>query len=270
MNFTVLLSIYHKEKPIYLRESLNSLFSQSLLPSEIVLVKDGPLTPELEEVISQYLQKYEILKVIALPLNQGLGKALNEGINHCTCELIARMDTDDIAKPNRFERQISIFKEHPEIDVVGAWIDEFEGDTNNIISTRKLPEFPSEIYRFAKKRSPLNHPVAMFRKSAVLNAGGYVHFSLLEDYYLWIRMLMNGSNFYNIPESLLYFRFSSDMFKRRGGWKYAWNELRFQNMIRKMGFITSLEFLYNIILRFMARIMPNTLRIVLYKKVLRR
>lgn len=176
--FSVLLSLYIKEQPSYLRQSFNSLFSQRFLPSEIILVKDGMLTPELDAVVSNYVQRYPILKVVALKENQGLGKALNEGLKHCSYDLVARMDTDDIAKPDRFEKQLAIFLEHPEIDVVGAWIDEFEGEVSNVLSMRKVPEQHENILRFAKGRCPVNHPVVMFRKSAVLKAGGYKHFPL--------------------------------------------------------------------------------------------
>ena len=268
--FSVLLSLYAKEKTSYLNQCFNSIFTQTLFSDEIVLVKDGPLTVELDAIISKYEMQYPILKIVSLPVNQGLGKALNEGLKHCSYDLVARMDTDDIAKPDRFEKQIKVFQEHPELDVVGAWIDEFEETTSNIISTRKLPEVHDDICQFAKKRNPENHPVIMFRKQAVLAAGGYQHFPLFEDYYLWIRMLQNGSKFYNIQESLLYFRFSPAMFKRRGGLKYVTTELRFQNQLRNLGFITSSEYLYDVFIRVITRMMPNTLRAILYKKALRK
>lgn len=268
--FSVLLSVYYNECPYFLRQSIDSLFYQSLQPAEVVLVKDGDLTPELDNVITECTAKYMHLRVVSLRQNQGLGKALNEGLKHCSYDLVARMDTDDIAKPDRFEKQIRAFQEHPELDVVGAWIDEFEETTSNIISTRKLPEVHDDICQFAKKRNPENHPVIMFRKQAVLAAGGYQHFPLFEDYYLWIRMLQNGAKFYNIQESLLYFRFSPAMFKRRGGLKYVTTELRFQNQLRNLGFITSSEYLYNVFIRVITRMMPNTLRAILYKKALRK
>ena len=138
--FSVLLSLYQKEHPSHLRQSLNSLFSQTLLPDEIILVKDGPLTAELDTIVSDYATRHPILKVIPLPKNQGLGKALNEGLKHCSFELVARMDTDDIAKPDRFEKQVKVFEEHPELDLVGAWIDEFEGTSQHVLSVRKVPE----------------------------------------------------------------------------------------------------------------------------------
>lgn len=267
--FSVLISVYYKEIPSYLIQSLNSVFNQTLLPREVVLVKDGPITEELDRILVEYVARYPMLKIVQLAHNQGLGKALNEGLKHCSYDLIARMDTDDIAKPNRFEKQIKVFREHPELDVVGSWIDEFEGDISTVSSIRKLPELHRYIYEFAKGRCPINHPVVMFKKSAVVAVGGYLHFPLFEDYFLWVRLLVGNAKFYNIQESLLYFRISSDMFKRRGGWKYAFDELRFQNMMRNIGFISFRIFIRNITVRFIMRILPNQVRAKLYKKILR-
>lgn len=268
--FSVLLSLYAKESPTFLASSLDSIFHQTLLPTEIILVKDGPLTAELDAIVSDYAVRYPVLKVVALPQNQGLGRALNEGLKHCSYDIVARMDTDDISKPDRFEKQIAVFRKHPELDLVGAWIDEFEEDIHHVISIRKLPERHEDVMSYATRRNPVNHPVVMFRKSAVLAAGGYQHFPLFEDYFLWVRMLKNGAKFYNIQESLLYFRTSPNMFKRRGGWKYAMDEVRFQNIMRKMKMITWGRFLMNVAIRFPVRIMPNKLREVIYKKSLRK
>lgn len=267
---TVLMSIYYKEHPAYFRASLDSLFAQTLLPDEIVLVEDGPLTSELDNVVSEYAERYPILKVVPMPVNQGLGKALNEGLKHCSYELVARMDTDDIAMPDRFQKQMEVFNKHPEVDVCSAWIDEFVGDVQNVTSTRKLPEWHEDIVLYAQGRNPMNHPVVMFRKSKVLAAGGYQHFPLFEDYYLWARMLKSGAKFYNIQQSLLLFRTSPDMFKRRGGWKYAKDEFCFQKMLLKMGLITRKRFVMNVVIRFPSRIIPNGLRSLIYKKLLRR
>lgn len=268
--FSVLISLYIKEQPSFLQQSLDSLLAQTLQPSEIVLVKDGPLTAELDTVVSNFAKRCASLKVVILPQNQGLGRALNEGLKFCSYDLVARMDTDDIARSDRFEKQVRIFQEHPEIDVCSAWIDEFEGDWRNVISTRRLPEKHDDIAVYAKSRCPINHPVVMFRKSAVTEAGGYQHFPLFEDYYLWVRLLMNGARFYNIQESLLYFRFSPAMFKRRGGWKYAMDECKFQSLLRKKGFISLGGFVKNVGIRLATRLMPNSLRTWVYKKLLRK
>lgn len=269
-SFSVLLSLYHKENAEFLRQSLDSIFNQSVPPTEVVLVLDGPLTSELETVVGKYQKTHAELKTVPLEKNGGLGNALNEGLKHCSHELVARMDTDDIAHPDRFEKQLEAFESFPQVEVVSSWIDEFIGDKDNVISTRKLPEYPYQIYRYAKKRCPVNHPAVMFRKNSILLAGGYRHFPLFEDYYLWIRLLLNGVKFYNVQESLLSFRTSSDMYKRRGGWKHAFTEVHFQNHIRKLGFIGYPRMILNIFIRFSTRIMPNNLRSFVYKTFLRR
>lgn len=270
MKFSVLLSVYYKESAIFLEQCFDSILCQTLQPNEIILVKDGPLTEELETVIKEYASKFSMLKTIPLLKNQGLGKALNEGLKHCTHDLVARMDTDDICKPQRFEKQINIFKYHSEIDVVGSWVDEFTNKPDNLLSTRKLPERHEEIYVYGQKRNPINHPTVMFRKSKVLSAGGYLHFPLFEDYYLWVRMLLNGAKFYNIQESLLYFRASEDMFKRRGGYSYAKTEVKFLWEIHTLGYISLLSTIKNIIIRFSIRVMPNSIRSWAYKRLLRK
>ena len=267
--FSVLASVYKKENPCFLQKSLYSVFEQTHQPSEIVLVKDGELTKELDDVIAKFQLKCPNLKIVTLSVNQGLGKALNEGLKYCSYDLVARMDTDDIAKPDRFEKQLKIFQDNPNLDIVSSWIDEFESDICNIISTRTLPETHEEIFENAQKRNPINHPVVMFKKCAVLAVGGYQHFPLFEDYFLWVRMLLNGAKFYNIQESLLYFRASTDMFKRRGGFKYACTEARFQWKIYQLGFISFPKTCLNVLVRFGTRIIPNHLRSWIYKKMLR-
>lgn len=270
MKFTVLLSVYIKEKGIFLQESLNSILKQTQLPDEIVLVKDGPLTNELDNIINEYILSSVIpFKIVKLPVNQGLGNALNEGLKYCSYDIIARMDTDDIAKSNRFEKQIEILEKNSNIDVVGTWVDEFYNNIEIVLSIRKLPERQTAIYEFAKRRNPINHPTVMFRKEAILAVGGYQHFPLFEDYYLWVRTLAGGGQFYNIQESLLYFRTSSDVYKRRGGWKYALNEYRLRKYMWHVYLISYKEFLLEMPLRFGIRIIPSFIRKYIYMIFLR-
>ena len=269
MRFSVLLSVYYKESYSAFCKSLDSIFTQTTCPDEVILVEDGPLGSDLNDIISEYSAKYPTLKIIPLPTNQGLGKALNEGLKHCSYDIVARMDTDDIAKPDRFEKQLAVFEKYSDIDVVGAWIDEFEDDISDVKSVRKLPELPDDIRQFAKRRNPINHPVVMFRKSAVLAAGGYQHFPLFEDYYLWIRMLMNGLSFIIFRKACCIFRFSPEMFKRRGGWRYVISELHFLQKMRQMHFISFSEFMQNLFVRFSIRLIPNSLRAIIYTKLIR-
>ncbi|GAB6011247.1 glycosyltransferase [Viscerimonas tarda] len=266
MNFSVLLSIYCKENPLFLQKALDSVFNQTVPPAEVVLVKDGPLTPDLDRIIDAYQKNYPILKVISLPLNKGLGNALNEGIKHCSYEWIARMDTDDICYPYRFEKQLDIIRNQPDISFISSGIAEFIDTPDNIRSYRNLPEKHNEIYLYAKKRCPVNHPATMYRKQAVIDAGGYKEFP--EDYHLWIRALMKGYKFYNIQEPLLYFRTNLDTIKRRGGWKYGIIELRHQYDFYKIGFLTFPQFVYNCAVRFVVRLIPPVLRQRVYNKLL--
>lgn len=261
--FSVLLSIYHKEKAEFLNEALNSIVCQTLKPDEIIIVEDGPLTDELNKVLDKFESENKCIRRVPLKVNMGLGKALNEGFKYCSNDLVARMDTDDIAFPDRFEKQVKFMNEHPEIDACSSWIDEFVGKKENIISVKKLPETHEEIIKFAKHRCPLNHPAVIYRKKAVIDAGGYEGFP--EDYMLWVRMLMNGSKFHNLQESLLYFRFSPEVIKRRGGWKYAKNDFKTQLTFYRTGFIGLGTFIYNVSVRIMVRLIPNSFRIRIYK-----
>lgn len=269
-DFSVLISVYFRETPAFMRQSLDSVFDQTVKPSEVVLVEDGPLTQELYSVIEEYSKRWSKLKIIKLDNNLGLGMALNEGLKHCSYDLVARMDTDDICKPDRFEKQLSKFRQDEKLDVVSAWIDEFEEDITTIKSTRKLPEIHSQIYQYGKSRCPVNHPVVMFRKNAVIAAGGYQHMPLFEDYYLWVRMLVNGAKFYNIQESLLYFRTSDAMFRRRGGRSYAKTEITFLWTMYKLGYVGLVSTIKNFLIRYFVRIMPNKMRQYVYKNLLRK
>lgn len=268
--FSVLLSLYYKENPLFLRESLVSIFSQTLFPDEVVLVEDGPLTDDLKVVVDEFAQTYSVLKVVSLPVNGGLGKALNEGLKHCSYDIVVRMDTDDISRPYRFEKQVPYMESHPDVDVCSAWIDEFQGNISNVVTTRCLPETSDEIYEYGKKRCPINHPAAVFRKHSVLAAGGYMHYPLFEDYYLWARMLVAGAKFYNFQESLLWFRTTPDVYRRRGGWRYAMTEIRLQFLFVGIGYIGFGTFLKNLSIRFIVRIVPNNFRTFIYKNFLRK
>lgn len=270
-NFTVLMSVYFKECPAYFDRALESiLVNQTLKPSEFVLICDGELTVELEEVITKYRNLCpDVLKVYRKE-NGGLGKALNFGLPKCSYDLIARADSDDICKPNRFEKQVKLMEEHPEYGLISSWIDEFENEPGDSSLSHVLPETPGEILKYAKSRCPVNHPAVMFRKSEVLAVGGYQTKYFPEDYFLWIKMLQNGTKAYNIQESLVWFRFSPETFKRRGGWSYAVDEVKTQINVYKMGFISLPVICKNVAIRFTTRVMPNWLRGWVYKRFLRK
>ena len=269
MEYSVLMSVYRKEKPEFLRQSMNSILNQTVKTNDFVLVCDGPLNEELDRVIREMQNVFgEILHVIRIPQNGGLGPALNLGIKACKNELIARMDSDDISYPDRCERQLRIFENHPEVDACSGTIEEFIETPEKIECIRSLPEFHDDIYEFAKSRCPFNHPCIMYKKHAVQSAGDYLPF-VLEDYYLWIRMLLNGARGYNIPESLLWMRAGSDMYKRRAGWKYAAGSCRLFKYMKDRGMIGTGAYVKACILRTGSAVAPNWLRKFMYQKCLR-
>ena len=268
MKFSVLMSVYYKENPEYFSLAMTSISdNQSIKPDQIVLVEDGPLSDSLYKTISEWkLKLSSILTVISLPNNVGLGNALNEGLKHCLYEYVARMDSDDISTATRFENQLKVIH-NDAIDVVSGWVSEFENDPNNITSYRKLPEHHSDIALFAKQRCPINHPAVMYKKSAVCKAGGYKNMMWFEDYYLWVRMIHNGSVFANIPQKLVNMRAGQGLLERRSGKKYAQSEIRLQKEMLAIGFINYSEFIRNIVIRRFTRALPLSVLKIIYKRL---
>lgn len=263
--FSVLLSLYKKENPKYLKEALDSIFCQTVRSDDVVLVEDGLLPDNLEVVVRDYERQYHELHVVRFEQNRGLGVALNEGLKYCKHDIIARGDTDDINHPDRFERELKILLEHPEYDLISAWIDEFVDNPKQIHSQRRLPEKPEDIYKYGKHRCPVNHPVAMYRKKAVEKVGGYQTDLFPEDYYLWMKMLKAGYKFYNIQDSLLSFRYNPETIKKRGGWRYAVDEAKTQwKAYHQLHYLSIADFCFNVSIRFTTRIFPNKLRQFIY------
>ena len=268
-NFSVLMSIYKSEKPEYLILSLDSILNQTVAPSEIVIVEDGKLTDELYEVLDQYEKKYTIIKRVPFSINRGLGLALHDGVLACSNELIARMDTDDIALPRRFELQLQYLKKNPQVSLLGTGIEEFSITPEIPDSKTILPAKYEDIVKFAKRRNPFRHMTIMFKKSAVVKSGNYRDFLWFEDYDLWIRMLEKGYKCANIPEVLVFVRAGKDMFARRGGWKYLKQDFKFQMYLYRLGFINLYNFIFNFGIRGFVRMLPNNIRILFYQKILR-
>ncbi len=268
-SFSVLMSVYQNEKPEFLAQALKSVVSNTVCPAEIVMVKDGALTEELEEVLRRFQMEYPIFKFVIHEKNTGLGIALRDGLLACSHELVARMDTDDVCMPSRFETQLHYMEAHPEIALLGTNIKEFSDTINHPDSQTILPASHEEILKFAKSRNPFRHMTVMFRKSAVLETGNYRHFLWFEDYDLWVRMLLKGYKAANIQEFLVYVRADGNMFARRGGWKYLSQDISFQKFLLRTGFIGRLNYLKNIFGRGVVRLIPNRMRAWIYRIFLR-
>ncbi|MEI3598489.1 MULTISPECIES: glycosyltransferase [unclassified Oceanobacillus] len=257
LKYSVLMSVYYKENPEYFRMSIDSMLSQSLFPDQIVIVKDGVLTEELEKIIEDYLLEFpDLFTIVPLKKNVGLGRALDEGLKHCKNELVARMDTDDISLPNRCKKQIEEFTTNPDLSIVGAMIDEFYDSPNNIVSSRKVPIKHEEIVKFMRRRSPFNHPAVMFKKNEVIRCGGYGAFRRKQDLDLFSRMINNGCKAANIDESLVLFRSNEDNFKRRKSWSYCKSYIDVQYAIWRRGHCSFLDYMYVVIGQMIMYISP--------------
>jgi len=255
---TVLMSIYFKDNPEWLRHSLDSIIRQSLAHDEMILIKDGVLGEVLNKVIDEYKNKIQGLRVIENKKNMGLGLALKKGLECCSNEYVARMDADDYSRSDRFEKQVKVLQRG--YDVVSSWTAVFEKDINEVKIIKKRPKDDSDLKKLAKKRCPISHPGTMFRKSAVLSCGGYEDNYLQEDYCLWVKMMMNGAKFYSIPEPLIYVRTSYDQIKRRGGLKYFISEINSQKFFYRIGFINEVEVVRNVVVRAVIRLLPRNTR----------
>jgi glycosyltransferase involved in cell wall biosynthesis len=267
--FSVLMAVHAKEDPALLHKSLDSLCQQTLKAERVVMVCDGELTPQLEDVISEMQPKLP-LKLVRSPENLGLGKALQLGMRECETEIIARADTDDISLPQRFEKQVDFLVRNVDIDLVGSSILEFDADPKVILSEKKVPLNHDCISVYAKWRNPINHMSVVFRKSSVCRAGGYSDYRYAQDYHLWVKMLMTGCKFANLPDPLVLASAGGKMISKRGGIKHFLNEFKMQKEFLNIGFTTPLHFVLNSVTRLAVRIVPNSWRMFIYLRLLRK
>ncbi|CYU30948.1 glycosyltransferase family 2 protein [Streptococcus suis] len=270
MKFSVLMSVYEKEDPNYLRNSLESiLINQTVIPTEVVLVEDGPLTGGLYSVLEEFKSRFSFFKTISLKSNVGLGKALNEGLKHCSFEWVARMDSDDIAVNNRFEIQLNYLEKYPSLDLLGGSIIEFGTALDDIKSQKSIPTDEKDIINYSKTRNPFCHMTVFFKKSAVLDVGGYQHLPYVEDYYLWVRMLAANKRVANLPDILVYARVGNGLAERRSNraqivsWKILNDFMLEQGMISKMNYIKNM-----ISIRLFVYI-PAGIKRIIYRHILR-
>lgn len=270
-DFSVAISVYKKDNPIFFDRALESITDlQTVKPNEIVLVVDGPVSKEIDSVIFKYVSKYSFFNIIRLEKNEGLGYALKIATENCKNELIARMDSDDIAVSDRFEQQLSFFETNPNTDIVGGNISEFIGIEDNIVSHRVLPTADNDLKQYIKKRCPFNHVTVMYKRQAIINAGGYQDWFWNEDYYLWIRMYLKGAIFANTGTILVNVRIGKNMYARRGGKEYFDSEIRLQKYMHEHNMIGHCRYLINYVKRFIVqRILPNSIRGWVFRHIAR-
>ena len=266
---SVVMSVYKKDHPEWFEQAIDSLLNQTVPSSDIVIVADGPLTPKLNAILLQYRGEKSI-SIVRLPVNKGLGNALNVGIKRAKNELIARMDADDIAVPNRFELQIAEFNKNPKLDILGGQIAEFINSPEEITAYRKVPLTHSEIRQFARRRSPFNHPAVMYKKSTIEKLGYYDTSAIrIEDYDLWLRALSIGAVCANVDAILLYYRSTIDAMKRRKTFTSLNNHIKARTRFYKKKYISLSDFAYGVITQTILFVLPASLANVAFKKVVR-
>lgn len=275
--YSVLMSVYGKENSVWFKKAAESMLKQTAPPDEFVLICDGPLTEELETAVEELDRSYPgMFQILRLKENVGLGEALRQGILLCRNELVARMDSDDIACPDRCRQQLELFQKIPELAFSSGTIAEFfderdlESSETAALRLRMLPQSHEEIVSYAKKRNPMNHMAVMLKKSAVLQAGNYQSAEGLEDYDLWSRMLQLGFRAGNLKETLVWARIGNGMEQRRGGVKYAGRMARFQTLLLKRGFLSLPQYIVNCCIRIPVSLLPGRIRAAVYGVCLRR
>jgi glycosyltransferase involved in cell wall biosynthesis len=271
MEYSVLMAIYKEDNPEYLRLSLESIVKQTKLPDEIVIVKDGQVTEEIQSVIDEIALHYQSLIVeVQLPNNVGLGLALNEGLKVCKNDLVARMDADDISLPERCEKQVRCFEIDPDLDIVGCCVKEFINSTDNVIGVKDVPLTNDEIYKYAKRRDPFNHPTVMYRKSKVLLYGPYGNYRKNQDTALWIDMISNNCKCMNLPEYLLFFRFNENTYKKRKSWVNTKLLIYIRYKAWRNGFCSFFDFMLILMAQLGIFIMPLRIIKFIYRNILRK
>lgn len=271
MKFSVCMSVYKNDSPLFLEQAIDSVIKQSVPPNEVVLVVDGPIPDVLQQKVLDKQKEYPIIHPIFLPENKGLGNALKVAVENAQYDLIARMDSDDLSLPDRFEKQLSFMEANPDIDIVGGQMTEFIDSPDNIVGQRTVPLSHNDIYEYMKSRCGLNHVTVMFKKSSVISVGNYQDWFWNEDYYLWIRMMLNGCKFANLPDVLVNVRSGLDQYARRGGKKYFKSEAGIQRLMLDNKIISWPRYAYNVFGRWCIQVaMPNWLRGFVFRTLFRK
>lgn len=269
-NYSILSTLYKNDSPEYLRQSIESMLSQTIVTNDYVLVADGPISLELEDVLKEYECKYDFFNVVRLAQNVGLGAALNEGLKVCKNDLVARLDADDISLPTRCEEQLSAFEKDGELVIVGTDMYEFDDDPDKVVSLKQMPYTHEQIYKFGKRRNPFNHSSVMYKKSVIMELGGYANLRRSQDIELWARVLYAGNKCLNIDKPLIKFRCGGSRVQRKKKWSNVKSDLKVFKKNYKMGYASFADYVYVWITQMAFFILPTKLAGKLYKKLFRK
>ena len=265
--FSVLMSVYKNDNSKYFSVAVDSIINQTLVPDEIVIVIDVEIPEATEKVIEEKKKKYSNFNVVRLSKNAGQSNALNKGLSNCTYNFVARMDADDISEPERFEKQINVFKQDNEVVVTSGYTLDISSNGDDY-GIRKVPLSFDEVKKYFKRRSPVNHGACMYQKDFVLKVGGYKDFKQTQDYILWGDILKNGGVIKNIPEVLLKVRVD-DNYSRKRTLLYIKEELKTQKYFYSINMLNKKALIVNFFCRVLVRLLPSKMLFISYKKFLR-
>ncbi|MBD5435116.1 MAG: glycosyltransferase [Treponema sp.] len=267
--FSATISCYKNDSPKDFETAFLSIYNQTVRPDEIIITVDGPIPSELEQVVSRFEREFQAV-ILRSAQNNGQGMAHALAVSHAKYDYIAIMDADDISVPDRFEKQLAVIAEHPEIDVIGGQIDEFIGSPENVVGIRSVPLEDHMVKRYLRRRCPFNHVTILMNSHMVKEAGNYQDWHYNEDYFLYCRMLEKGAVFCNLPDILVHVRVGEEMYRRRGGWKYFKSEARLQGWMLRHKIISLPQYCVNVLLRLCVQVvMPNRLRGFVFQKLFR-
>ncbi len=267
-SFTTIIGVYINDRLDWFQKAIDSILNQSIPPKQIVLVKDGPISIEINDYIKNVLLVYEHIEFTIHSLNSSVGRGnwLNTALKLSNYELVSHMDSDDISRLNRFEKQLEYLNNNPDIDVLGGIIEEFNinpGDTNKI---RKVYSKHDDIFKSSKNFCPMNNVTVMYKKDPVLRVGGFSGGEgVQEDYILWVKMLSNGYKFSNIKDVIVDVRVGNNFQSRRKGFRYINYEIKMQKIFYDYKHISMFKMIINITLRSIIRLMPaRIIKLVYY------
>lgn len=270
LDYTVLMAVYAKEKAMWLQQSLDSIFVQTMVAREVILVCDGVLPDAIENVIDGFIQAYpDIFKTIRLKEQRGLAHALNEGMKHCRTEYIVRMDSDDISTPSRCEMLLHYMTKN-NLEVCGSYVQEFIETPDQLMSVRQVPCTQTEIISYATKRNPFNHPSVAFCKTSIQKVGGYPIMAGFEDYLLWLTLIKNNVQMGNMPQILVYMRVSENFYQRRSGWVYLQQTAHFLKAAIKISALSRVRGGISLLQRATICFLPASWCKIIYNGVLRK
>lgn len=267
IEISALIAAYKLTIPSEFQLAVSSIINQTIPPSEIIIVFDGPVPSEIEKFARSVTKIHR--KIVKLKDNIGLGAALKIGVENCSCPWILRMDDDDYSFSDRIEKQVNFLQGNTDVDVLGGSIIEFEPHSKQKYR-RSVPTTDGKIKKTLRFKNPFNHVTILAKKQKILSVGNYCNDIVgYEDYVLWAKMFKEGATFANLDEDLVEVKFNKAQVSRRRGIRAIYAEIKMQRFLLGIGVISFYIFMLNLITKIPTRMLPTPLLFILFQKFLR-